>query len=240
MTTSERPTLKTLFCNLDRWRHFAGFPLEARVDALVGLFLPKVIEDALGVGEMHPVVIPQFPLKKKDNNQSDKVDFLALSKDDGKAFLVEIKTDMGSRREGQHEYLSRARARGMACILSDFREIAMASKSRKKYLHLLNALSGMGLLALPRDLKEKIFRMETRGSTKLIGEIDVSRSADAQIEVVFVQPRKYQSDGQRGFRYISFHEFANSIENYGDLGYLLARYLRRWKIDPGMCPPRKA
>ena len=49
---------------------------------------------------MHPRVIPQFPLKKTTNNQSDKVDFLTLSKDGGRAFLVEIKTDMGSRREG--------------------------------------------------------------------------------------------------------------------------------------------
>lgn len=68
------------------------------MDALIGLFLPKVIEGSLGVGEMHPVVFPQFPLKKSDNNQSDKVDFLALSKDGGSAFLVEVKTDMGSRR----------------------------------------------------------------------------------------------------------------------------------------------
>ena len=111
LTASEYPTIETLFCNLDRWRHFAGFPLEARVDAMIGLFLPKVIEDALGVGDMHSMVIPQFPLKKSDNNQSDKVDFLALSKDGRRAFLVEIKTDMGSRREGQHEYLSRARER---------------------------------------------------------------------------------------------------------------------------------
>ena len=127
----------------------------------------------------------------------------------------------------------------MPCILSDFREIAMASKSRKKYLHLLSALSEMELLTLPIDLKEKILRMETRGSTKLIAEIEVSRSADAQIEVVFVQPRKYQSDGQRGFRYIYFDEFADSIEGFGELGYLLARYLRRWEEDPGKCPPKK-
>ena len=209
------------------------------MDALIGLFLPKVIEDALGVGEMHPVVIPQFPLKKRDNKQSDKVDFFALSKDGGRAFLVEIKTDMGSRRERQYEYLSKAKERGMACILSELKEIAMASKSRKKHLHLLSALSEMGLLALPIELKEKILRMETRGSTRLIGEIDVSRSADAQIEVVFVQPRNYQSDGQRGFRYIYFDEFANSIESLGELGYLLARYLRRWKSDAGMCPFKK-
>ena len=240
MTASKHPTIETLFCNLDRWRHFAGFPLEARVDALIGLFLPRVIEDTLGVGGIHPMVIPQFPLKKTKNNQSDKVDFLALSKDGGKAFLVELKTDMGSRREGQHEYLSRARERGMACIRSELKEIAMASKSRKKYLHLLSALSEMELLTLPIDLKEKILRMETRGSTRFISEIDVSRSADAQIEVVFVQPGKYQSDGQRGFRYIYFDEFANSIESLGELGYLLARYLRRWKADAGMCPSKKA
>ena len=156
------------------------------------------------------------------------------------AFLVELKTDMGSRREGQHEYLSRARDRGLACILSEFKEIAMASKSRIKYFHLLRALLEMGLLTLPKELKDKMLRMETRGSTKLIGEIDVSRSADAQIEVVFVQPRKYQSDGQRGFRYIYFDEFAYSIEQLGELGYLVAQYLRRWKEDPGMSPPKKS
>ena len=78
MTDSEQPTMETLFNHLDRWRHFAGFPLEPRVDALFGLFLPKVIEDCCGVEEMHPHVIPQFPLKKTDNNQSAKVDFFAL------------------------------------------------------------------------------------------------------------------------------------------------------------------
>ena len=239
MNGTANPNLESLFRNLDRWRHFAGFPLEARVDALIGLFLPRVIEDTLGVGEIYPTVIPQFPLKKTKNNQSDKVDFLALSTDGGKSFLIEIKTDMGSRREGQHEYLSRARERGMACILSEFKEIAMASKSRKKYFHLLSALSEMGLIRMPKELEEMMSRGETRGSTKLIGDIDFQHSANSQIEVIFVQPRKYQSDGQRGFRYIYFDEFANSIEKLGELGYLVAKYLRRWKADAGMCPPEK-
>ena len=143
--------------------------------------------------------------------------------------MVEFKTDMGSRREGQHEYLSRARERGMACILSELKEIAMASKSWKKYLHLLSALSEMELLTLPIDLKEKILRMETRGSTKLIAEIDVCHFTAPQIEVIFVQPRKYQLDGQRGFRYISFPEFADSIKNFGEIGNLLARYQKNGK-----------
>ena len=84
MTDFEQPTMETLFNHLDKWRHYAGYPLEPRVDTLFGLFLPKVIEDCCRVEEMHPQVIPQFPLKKSDNNQSDKVDFFALSKDGGR------------------------------------------------------------------------------------------------------------------------------------------------------------
>ncbi len=160
MTTPEHPTIETLFRNLDRWRHFAGFPLEARVDALIGLFLPRAIEDSLGEGEIHPNVIPQFPLKKTKNNQSDKVDFLALSKDGRRDFQVEVKTDFASIGEGRHGRLARARERGMACILSEFKEIAKASWSRKKYLHLKSALSEMGLTVLQRELEKMMLPWE--------------------------------------------------------------------------------
>ena len=98
----------------------------------------------------------------------------------------------------------------------------------------------MELLALPRKLEEMMLRGKTRGSTKLIAKIDVCHFTAPQIEVIFVQPRKYQLDGQRGFRYIYFDEFANSIEKLGELGYLVAQYLRRWKTDPGTFPPCKA
>ena len=108
MTDSGHPTLETLFCNLDRWRHFAGYPLEPRVDALLGLFLPQAIETLCGVEEMHPLVIPQFPLKKEENNQSYKVDFLAMSRDRSRAFLIELKTDMGSIKEEQHRYIEQS------------------------------------------------------------------------------------------------------------------------------------
>ena len=61
----------------------------------------------------------------------------------------------------------------MACILSELKEIVKASKSRKKYFHLFSALSEMGLLGLTRELEERVLRWTTRGSTKLIAEIDV-------------------------------------------------------------------
>ena len=244
LTNSEHSTMETLFSNLDRWRHFAGYPLEARVDALFGLFLPKVIEDNCGVKEMHPEVVPQFPLKETGNNQSNKVDFFALSRDGGRAFLIELKTDMASRTEKQHEYLSRAREKGMACILSEFKTIAgakgMHSNRRKKYFHLISALSEMGLLGLSKELEEKIRNVQPRSLAKFTSEIEVRPSTGSKIEVIFVQPKKDDSDGQEGFRHIYFHEFANSIQSCGELGRLFASYLGRWKTDPGRCTPKKA
>ena len=61
----------------------------------------------------------------------------------------------------------------MACILSELKEIAEASKSRKKYFHLLSALSEMGLIGLSSELEEIMLSENIRGSTKLIGQIDV-------------------------------------------------------------------
>ena len=194
MTDSGQPSMETLFNHLDRWRHFAGFPLETRVDALIGLFLPKVVEDRCGVEEMNPEVIPQFPLKKSDSNQSTKADFLALSRDGGRVFLIELKTDMGSRNNEQYRYLCEARKRGMTRILSEFNEVAGGRNVRKndrlKYFHVISALSQMGLLRLSKELEEKIRSGDTGGAAKLIGEIKIGHSTDSKIEVIFVQPRK--------------------------------------------------
>jgi len=233
MTDYENPTMEMLFCNLDKWRHFAGYPLEPRVDALLALFLPKAIEQLCGVSEMHRLVIPQFPLKKKENNQSYKVDFLALSRDGARTFLIELKTDMRSIREEQRKYLKSASERRLACVLAEFIEVAQAStRSRRKYLYLIAALSEMGLLGLPKKLRKMIDDEETRGSTKLIGKIGICHSTDAKIEVVFIQPRRNPTKEEKRFQYISFHDFADSIQCYGDLGRLLSCYLRRWKRDP--------
>ena len=240
MSNAEYPSVTTLFGELDRWRHFAGYPFEARVDALMGLFLPKVIEDCCKVKSMNQQVIPQFPLKKPDNNQSYNVDYFALSNDGAHAFLIEIKTDMGSRSKRQYSYLRKASRKEMGSILSDVKEVASASSSRKKYFHLIHALSEMGLLCLPDKLKGKMSNQETRDSAKLIREIEVRKSPNPKPKVLYIQPVKDESSRQSDFEYIYFDDFAKSIKNYGELGGLLASYLKRWKTDPGSCPPVKA
>ena len=242
MSSSEQPTIETLFNHLDRWRHFAGYPLEPRVDALFGLFLPKVIEDCCGVEEMHSQVIPQFPLKQSETNRSDKVDFLALSKDGGRAFLIELKTDMDSLRGEQNDYLNRAQKRELACILSDFKKVAgggsVSPNDRLKYFHLITALCEMGLLKVPNKLEEKIRKGRKRESKKLICDIEVLSSSTTP-KVIFVQPTRGKLDDQDGFDHIYFNKFADSIEGHGKLGCLFASYLRRWETEAGKCPPEK-
>ena len=178
MSEAKHPTIETLFSNLDKWRHFAGYPLEARVDAVVGLFLSRIIEDCRKVkGGMRSQVIPQFPLKQPSDNRSDKVDFFALSKDGGRAFLVEVKTDMGSRRDEQYDYLKEAKEKGMRGLICDLKEVAKAKnnkQNRQKYFHILHALSEIGLIELPRGLEDKMYAERSHGVYDLIDEITLS------------------------------------------------------------------
>ena len=239
MNNHRTPTIETLLCSLDKWRHFAGYPLETRVDALMGLFLPKAMETLLRVQEIQQQAIPQFPLKKEATNRSYKADFFALSSADGRAFLIELKTDMSSRRKRQTEYLQKARKRGLPRILKELKEVAENSKGsyRRKYLKLLDALTEMGLLQLPSELVKMIRSGKTRVPTELIHKVEISQLAESRVEVVLVQPRRDESEEEKDFHYIYFNEFAESIQCSGELGSLLAHYLRRWEEDPA---PRKS
>ena len=152
------PSHERLFANLDRWRRFPSCPLEARVDTIMGLFLPKIIEARCGTHGVNAQVIPQFALKHCDTNRSDKVDFFAITKDNKRAFLVEIKTEMGSLVERQFDYLDEARKRGLTRMITDLKEITKASirnrsKNFRKYFYLIDTPSEMKLLGLSSELE---------------------------------------------------------------------------------------
>lgn len=242
MSETEHPTIETLFSNLDKWRHFAGYPLEARVDALIGLFLPKVIEDCCGV-EVHPQIIPQFPLRKSgDKNRCYWLDYFALSEDGRLGFLIELKTDMGSRSKDQYKYIKEAKKEGMRAIICNLKKVAKARDklARKKYFHILHALSEIGLIdKLPCDLEGIMYKDRSQGVFCRINKITLSKDKEPELKVIYIQPQPGR-DKQEGFRYIYFDELACSVQKHGELGELLACYLKRWKTDPGLCPPTKA
>ena len=230
------PTMNDFFGVLDRWRHFPAFPLEPRSEVLFALFLPGALKDCVGA-QVKPQIIPQFPLKHKSTNQSDKVDFFALSKDGECVFLIELKTDVSSRRKEQDDYLTRAAKKRMDKILYDLKSIVQASTEKRKYYHLLSALSELGLISLPDNLKSEIYSENSGDLKSAIDEISIRNSP--RIEVVYIQPRRSDQDKSgEGHHYIDFDGLADSVETKGVMGGLFAGYLRKWITDPTIHPPR--
>ena len=218
---------------LDRWRHLPAYQLERRADILFALFLPEALHKALGV-PINPTLIPEFPVKNQDDNQSSKVDFLTLQDSpDGKpakrAFLVELKTDMASRREEQDRMLRYAERRGVKKLIIDVLEICAATNQKPKYVHLLNLLSEVGLI----DYKEALWPVQ-QGYSALLREMteEVKGRKDwPSLEVVYVQPRLPKVP-----KVIDFEQFADTIERKGEVGLVFARHLRKWaSLDAG-CP----
>ena len=130
MTQATEETVEHLFELLDKWRNFAAYQLEPRTDVLFGMFLPIVIKRRLGV-EIEPKLVPQFPLKQPSNNQCDRVDYFAVSKSEARGFLIEIKTDMDSRRKGQDKYLKKAVKKGMGEVIRDVKKVAEVRNNKR-------------------------------------------------------------------------------------------------------------
>lgn len=233
------PSMNDFFQRLDKWRHFPAFPLEPRSEVLFAPFLPTVLEKSKCVGvKVKPLIIPQFPLKHEDSNQSDKVDFFVLSECGKRAFLIELKTDMASISEGQECYLKRAAKKSMTEVLEDLKKIVQATTQKQKYYHLLEALSELCLIQLG-DVKSKIYPKVVSGVSKLIDDICILETP-SKLEVVYIQPRPCEEKNVEGFKYIYFYELADIVEKQGDMGGLFAGYLRKWIDDPAKSPPRKA
>lgn len=243
-------TVAHMFNVMDACRHLPGYRLEGRLAPFFELFLPDVLGECLGA-ELHPVVIPEFPLRKgtldgdDKSNQSYNVDYVAFSKDRKRrtVFLVELKTDMGSIDKDQERYLHLARD-----LEGDFGRLVCGivkicgSKyaKRGKYVHLLHLLAKLELVTIPdqSELYQMTFPRPKSGWTEAY---KVRPTVDGKLKnprVIYIQPRK--SDPEPGFEYICFKQVADIVQRYGDLGCMFANFLRLWTEDPGRQIPRTA
>ena len=236
-------TVAQMFNILDAWRHLPGYRLEGRLAPFFELFLQDVLgeclKDELHPAGLHPVVIPEFPLRKgtldsdNDSNQSYNVDYVAFSKNRQKVFLVELKTDMGSRRPEQDEYLLDARQKPFRCFVLGTMQLARASKQKPKYLHLMHLLSNLELVSIENaaNLYHRTYPKPRSGWNKAFDGVQLVgswESEDTKSKVVYIQPECKRDDPDHGTRYIGFSEVADTVQQRGKLGYLFANYLRQW------------
>ena len=252
MANNYAPTVADVFGLLDEWRHLPAYGLETRVAPFFALFLREVLSAKLGV-ELHPVVIPEFPLRKatlnadsgkQRPNQSFNVDYVAFSTDNQKAYLVELKTDMGSLRDDQYCYLAKARDVGISKLVCDIQLLAKASDKKPKYVHLLHLLSKVGVISIPNNttLYEKSFPKAKPGWSAALEKIEV-RTNDKfakKPEVVFIQPtvNGNKRHDKHNFNVIVFNEVADIVEQHGELGSIFANHLRQWTYPAGSRDPR--
>ncbi len=208
------PTIDDVFNKLDEWRHYAGFPLEARAHPYFGLFLVEVFAEHLEV-PVKPTIIPEIPYLMNDSNsQSPKVDFLALSSDCKCAYLIEVKTDMNYLDQNQGDKLATAAANGINHIMGNIRRAANPTKksSRMKYQCLLNALDNL--------------EVQTSTETKVIyilPRMPVSKKETNDVAHV----RKFA-------KILYFKEVARVVKRHGALGERFAQSLCEWAtVDAG-------
>src|SRR5215203_3491788 len=96
---STEDLIDNLFSKLDNWSKLPAYQLERRADIFFALYLEKVLE--LKTGVKIDKIIPEFPVRKADidpkgNNQSFKIDYIAISKTNKTIYFIELKTSQKS------------------------------------------------------------------------------------------------------------------------------------------------
>jgi hypothetical protein len=110
------------------------------VDAFLGVFLPDIVGWTLGEPGSVELVAQEFPLKKKENNQSTNVDYVLHSAAPGDRpwVFLELKTDTSSANEDQARiYAERLDNETMDELLKGVAVIQGVSKQSDKYAALL-------------------------------------------------------------------------------------------------------
>jgi hypothetical protein len=204
--TTER--INDLFTKLDTWSKLPAYQLERRVDIFFALYLSEVLENKVG-GKID-YLIPEFPVRKADinpkgNNQSFKIDYIAINKQLKKIYFIELKTTQKSKRSEQDQYLIDARD-NYDKVIRGIRPMQKASKEKHKYDHLLAELVSCG-----------IFNKN--------GEEYVNGCPDYNIDIVYILPANDITEKL----VITFKDFLDVVNTKPDIvSQRFACSLREW------------
>lgn len=142
--------LQNIFERLSDWKRLPNYQLERRLDIFISMYVKELLEEKLW--PLSDVIIPEFPISRKTLgetigiNQTVKVDYVLFPKDlNNPIIFLELKTDNGSVRDGQINYLLKAKNAGIEIILNDWIEVYNKSTSKKKYKYLFEKLDKSGL-----------------------------------------------------------------------------------------------
>lgn len=225
--------VKTLFNRLDQWRNIPNYALERRSDIFFSFFLVKVLSVEYGMTR-NSVVIPEFPLKKENNHQSKKVDFLVVTRDGKSSCLIELKTDNPYNiPDEQLDYLDQARSKKLSTLIEDIKKVTLRADrpQRFKYLHLLNILSETECVNIDPRLRLNSFDPPFRIRELIRDGVQVKHINSSRPKIVCIVPTEPKLTDKKKypyFKWIDFKKFADRIEMDGKLANRFAESLRSW------------
>lgn len=186
---------KKYFKTLQDWKKLPAYRLEPRIDSYIGFFLPDILEELNNVEVVG--VIPELPIRlgtvhpehegKNFAERSYKVDFYVFGAD-GAHYFIEVKSDSGSRRDSQDDYLNKSVGCGMRSVVEGIIRISKVSTYKDKYNHLLGKLRKLGV----------------------IDDNEIFASGSDEIQVIYIQPKILEGDENKGV--IEFASIAQMLQ----------------------------
>lgn len=161
--------------------------VERELSPILGIFieslLTKRFENCQVFSGEYKLISPEFPLKKKDNNQSINVDYLLFNKTRNEIVFLELKTDSGSFEESQMDryivYKKRIEESHSASFLKQdietIRNKSEKKKMKKKYeytLDRINKIFGKDLSKLSKVRNCKVIYLVPSSIRKTIQACD--------------------------------------------------------------------
>lgn len=201
-----------LFDKLDMWRNLPAYQLERRADIFFAIYLKDIIRHLFE--KEVDFIIPEFPVRKghlKDfkviDNQSFKIDYLAVSESSKTVFLIELKTDNSSIREVQKKIMEEISHHEISSLTDSVLKISKASKSTK-YEALINKLTEIGWID---------------------NDGQVISKPEYKIQVVYIKP-SFNDKTDKDLEIITFKEVIDSINQKKDsLTQRFIQSLERWQ-----------
>jgi hypothetical protein len=189
--------INQLFDLLDKWRYFPNYQLERRVDIFFALYLKDILWHKYQFNA--DAIIPEFPVHRGsiypdvNDNKSVKIDYLAVDQSKKEVFLIELKTDMSSRRQTQDDYLLKAKALNIPGLMEGLLKIYKATRQKTKYQCLFTELENLGWL-------------QKTNSAYL------NKSCEYKTSVIYIQP-----DNDRELKnIISFSDYVTLLNTKND------------------------
>jgi hypothetical protein len=211
---SQSDRISESFDLLDKWRHFPAYQLERRADIFFAIFLKQIIQSKYKV--TIDTILPEFPVRvgsiiEKDINKSFKVDYMAISQKEQKVYLVELKTDVLSRRDKQDWYLKRAQEININGLVDGLIKIYQATYQKPKYMNLLHDVENLGWINISG---ENITNLDKR----------------YDVEILYIQPEKHPEDTSN---VITFDYIISVLKSNSDkVSSRFITSLEKWKVNP--------